>query len=319
MTVKAAVVGTGVMGSHHARVYGELGVLCGVMDKNEAQCSRVARQNQTEAHTSLDQLLDLNPDVVSIAVPTPAHVEIAERCMRAGAHVLVEKPIAGMLEDARRLISTAEETGRILGVGYIERYNPAFRALQKIVKADDLGEIISVNIKRVGGVPRSADNVIIDLMTHDFNLLMALFGQAPNRVSVSKRVTGGLVNSAQSLLTFGSASAVCEANWASPVKIRDLHVTGTEGYCEVNLILQQVTRYKSNIDENVVGLGFDDFVARYGIPEEQVVAVFKQEPLREELSVFLHSVETGDASNVIGGQDALRTLEVTLEAAGSEL
>jgi len=311
---QVAVVGLGVMGTHHARVYAEHAVLSAVCDIDSSRTAWMSAQYGVDGYSSIDSLLsDHSPLAVSIAVPTPLHAEIATKCLLAGVHIMLEKPICEGLEEARRLVELADGLDLVLAVGYIERFNPAFRALQALVDEGAFGEITSISIKRVGGTPRSADNVVLDLMTHDFNLLMALFGREPISVSTHSTEANGIINSAQVLLDFETASATCEANWISPVKIRRLEVTGTRGYCEVDMITQRVVRFGTNLADSVSG--FQDFVAQYGDPVQQSVAVFRQEPLKEELSEFVEAIHTGQLEDLVTGADALRTLKITLQAA----
>jgi len=125
---------------------------------------------------------------------------------------------------------------------------------------------------------------------------MALFGREPISVSTHSTEANGIINSAQVLLDFETASATCEANWISPVKIRRVEVTGTDEYCVVDMIRQEVSLL--------------------ALRERQPMIVPKQEPLKEELSAFVDAIRTGCRDGIVTGEDALRTLEVTLQAAG---
>jgi UDP-N-acetylglucosamine 3-dehydrogenase len=321
MSKRVAVIGLGVMGSHHARILNSLGVLSAVYDPDVSRASAKGQQYDVPNCTSLDVLLAMPLDAVCVAAPTPFHLDIGAQCLTAGLDVFMEKPLADTYISAGELVNVADISGKIFTVGYIERFNPAFRALQRLVKEEAFGEITSVNMKRVGGLPRSADNVILDLMTHDINLLMALFGTEPNAVYTHHNTVDKIVNSAQVLFSFGKAAATCEANWVSPIKVRRIEVTGTSGYCDVNLIQQRVTRYETyGMREGAQSFkdfaSFQDFVATYGEPRHQIVDQFHQEPLKDELEAFVHALETRDTSQLVSGQDALNTLKVTLQACG---
>lgn len=298
-----AVAGLGVMGMHHVRIFDELDSLYGVHDIDHNRINTALNIITTSVHQfeKLDDIIK-SPYVtaVSIALPTPFHADVAIKCLEAGKDVLVEKPITNNLVDAQRIIDVAKANDRILAVGYIERYNPAFVEIKRLIDAGKLGEITSINIRRVGGLPRSADNIIMDLMTHDFNLLMNIFGMEPTAIYKHTSSSNNIVNSAQVLLSFGSASATCESNWISPIKVREIHITGTGGYAKADLIKQEVTQYKS----------FD-----LASTHQQIeIQSFKGEPLKLELQAFLNAVSTRDTSKIVSGEDALRTLKVTLEA-----
>lgn len=316
-----AVIGLGNMGQHHARICSELGALSSVCDIRTELADSFGQRLGVPVFYNVDDLLATAPSVVSIVVPTQFHFETAVKCLEAGCHVFLEKPISDNIETAEAIVKLANETGKVFTVGYIERFNPAFRALEALVKDGAFGEITSVSIKRVGGIPRSADNVVLDLMTHDLNLLMALFGgRAPLSIHAHKRYWDGILDSAQVLLNFGKASAICEANWVSPIKIRQIHATGTKGYCEVDLIHQRVTRFKSGLFDKAA-TGYQSFIEKAGLPFNswsQDTSAFNREPLKEELAAFLEAVRTGRTDKIVTGEDALRTLEVTLEAVGEK-
>lgn len=293
--MKVAVVGAGVMGQHHIRVYRELGVLAAVCDVDKS------KQVGVPLYTDLTtMLLEIRPDAVSVAVPTPMHLQTARECLDAGCHLLVEKPLADNLSTAEDLVKLANESQKVLSVGYIERYNPAFRALESLVANGAFGEITSVNIKRVGGIPRSANNIILDLMTHDFNLLQNVFQRQPDSFHVHKR-QGNILDSAQVLLSYGNASATCEANWISPIKIRQLHMTGTRGYAELDLIKQELM---------FIPGAKSDFKS---VVSSRNIYSFQEEPLKAELQAFLSAIMTGDKSQIVTGEEGVATLKLTLQ------
>lgn len=314
--MRVAVIGVGSMGKNHARAYKELGVLCAVCDPNPDQSYKIGSLHRVQMYSSVKRLLEsCKPDAVSIAVPTEYHYDVAKLCLEAGVHVLCEKPLSDSLENAQKLVDLASQHNVVFAVGYIERFNPAFRALETLVANGEFGEITSVNIKRVGGVGRSAGNVVLDLMTHDFNLLLALFGFYPNKVCTHTRTKNGIVDSAQVLLSFGTASAICESNWISPVKVRQVHVTGTKGSCEVDMLKQTIKQFKSNTVADHHVKDFQEFIMQYGLPDSYTVSVFRKEPLKEELSLFMDAIEN-HSKDIITGPEALDTLKLTIEAAG---
>ncbi|MFN2284718.1 MAG: Gfo/Idh/MocA family protein, partial [Anaerolineae bacterium] len=132
--LKAAVIGVGAMGQHHARVYTEIAQtkLIGVADANPQTGQQIAAKYGVQAYTHYRELLEREkPDVVTVAVPTRYHREVAETAMLAGADVLVEKPIAATVEEAQTLIDHADALGRRLMVGHIVRFSPAIQALKE--------------------------------------------------------------------------------------------------------------------------------------------------------------------------------------------
>lgn len=295
--MKVSVIGLGSMGKNHVRVYKAMGVLSSVCDTDSILSQVTGEANEVEWFNSIDKLLETKPDAVSIVVPTPFHFGVALKCLQNGCHVLLEKPITTTAEEAQELIELAQEKNLIFTVGYLERYNPAFLYLQDLINENKLGSLTSVNIKRVGGTPRSADNIIVDLMTHDFNLLTALFSNSPSKIHVHFSGRNDIVDSAQVLLDFEYASATCESNWISPIKIRTIQVTGTMGYCEVDLMKQQVSNFTS---------------------DSVFTKSFNEEPLRNELLMFLSAVKTGNMGGLVTGDNALETLCITAKAIGEK-
>jgi predicted dehydrogenase len=128
--LRTAVIGVGHLGSSHARVYKKLDgcELTGIFDTDEIKASKIADGFKVKSFRSVDEVLD-NCDALSIATPTTSHYEIAIKAIKAGKHVLVEKPMTADVSDAEKLISAVEDKKVKLQVGHIERFNPALTAV----------------------------------------------------------------------------------------------------------------------------------------------------------------------------------------------
>lgn len=298
--MKMATIGLGVMGQNHVRTLSSLGVLAYVCDVDSTKLKETAERYNVIPCNSIGELLDKKPDAITVAVPTAYQLSVASKTLKAKIPTLAEKPIASNMADATEMISLAAENNTMLAVGYVERFNPAFQSLLKLVKENYFGDITSVNIKRVGGEPRSASNVVLDLMTHDIDLLTAIFGREPSKIYAHRHCNGGVINSAQVLFDFGDASATCESNWISPVKIREVYVTGNTGCVAVDMIRQELTEI-SGLTKNSKSLKVHNF---------------NLEPLKEEMSAFISDVKDGAISRSVSGEIAARTLRLTIEAAG---
>lgn len=172
--IKSAVIGVGYLGKFHAQKYAELpqSELVAVCDSNAEAASSVAGDLKTRAFNSINDLLS-EIDAVSIVVPTQLHHEIAKRCLQAGKHVLLEKPMTTTLEEANELISLAKDNNCVLQIGHLERFNPAILALE-----NTLSEPLFIESHRVAPFnPRGADvNVILDLMIHDIDIILDIVG-----------------------------------------------------------------------------------------------------------------------------------------------
>jgi predicted dehydrogenase len=166
------VIGAGYFGSHHARKYAALdrADLVAVCDVSEANAKRLSQEVDCEAVTDFRNLIG-RVDAVSIATPTAAHFDVASEFMKAGVHVLVEKPLCSSLEQADRLIELAKEYEVTLQVGHLERFNPAVSALEGQVKRPGYIECQRISPFRGRGTDV---NVVLDMMIHDIDLVLSL-------------------------------------------------------------------------------------------------------------------------------------------------
>lgn len=293
--MKTVVIGLGIMGQHHARILNELGCLYGVYDTNPIQRDRLAKQYNCHAYSYLkDLLLDKSFNSVSIAVPTPCHKEIAIECLSADLHILLEKPITESIETANEILQAINKTNKVFAVGYIERCNPAVIALTSLIESNFFGEITSINMKRVGGEPRSANNIILDLMTHDIDLLLFLLKKPPQHIYTTKLIHNNIIDSAQILFDFNGISVTCEANWIAPIKMRKIEITGTKGFASIDLINQTITEITKIQETSHKYFG---------------------ESLKNEFMIFQNAVDNNIYSNhLVSCQDAISTLKITLQA-----
>ncbi len=304
-TVRTGVVGAGSMGENHARVYSELRTvdLVGVTDRDREVAGRVAAEYGTDA-VSLEALLE-RADAVTVAVPTHAHAEVVSRCLEAGVDVLVEKPIAGSVEEGRALAERAREYGRVLQVGHIERFNPAVRMLEELV--EDL-EIISVEAERLGPpINRDAlGNVVFDLMIHDVDVVGALLDRKPTSISAIGAADGRY---ATATMEYDDIVATLTASRVTQKKVRKLTVTARECLVEVDYLEQSVLIHRDSYPEYLT----DDGQNRYR--HESVVErprIATSEPLRCELESFVEAVRTGTEPEVTA-EDGIAALETVQE------
>lgn len=179
--LKVAVVGIGVMGYNHARIYNELQKdgnveLVGLSDMNKDRLNEVSEEFGVKAFSNYMDLLEEDLDAVSIVVPTFLHKEVALPFIKKGISVLIEKPIADTIENANEIIAEAEKNNVILSVGHVERFNPAVLKLKEHVEKGNLGDIVTMTAKRVGPMTtRIADaGVILDLAVHDIDVMAFL-------------------------------------------------------------------------------------------------------------------------------------------------
>jgi len=316
--LKVAVIGVGSMGSHHARVYSELSQaeLVAVADTNQANVEKVARRWGARAYLDYRQMLERERlDVVSVAVPITLHEEVAIAALGAGAHVLVEKPIAATVEAGQRVIDCARTSRRHLMVGHIVRFNPAMQELKKKLAQGMLGRIFQINCRRIGPFPNRVQEagVVIDLAPHDIDIMRFVTGMNPVRAyaETEQRLHTAHEDLLLGLLRFpDSISGSLEINWLTPTKVREVSVLGEQGMFKVDDLTQDLYFY-----ENAQASGniWSALRTLKGVGEGSMTkfAFARFEPLKAELQAFLESIEN-DAPPPVSGEDSLVALRVAL-------
>ncbi len=316
--IKVAVIGVGSMGRNHARVYSELPdvKLVGVADSNAAAAVAVGRSFSTAAYSDFRELLEKEqPEAVSIAVPTALHEEVAAAVLKAGAHVLIEKPIAATVDEGRRLIELARSLNRKLMVGHIVRFNPAIQALKAKLEAGELGRIFQVFCRRAGPFPaRIRDvGVVVDLAPHDVDIMRFLTGLDPERVyaETEQRIHTDHEDLIFGLLRFPEGvTGALEINWLTPTKLREVLVLGERGMFRVDDLTQDLYFYENT---QATGLGWPQLSNLKGVSEGSMTryALQRFEPLKAELQGFLKAVQE-DGPVPVSGEDGLAALRLAL-------
>ncbi|HEY6903819.1 MAG TPA: Gfo/Idh/MocA family oxidoreductase, partial [Candidatus Acidoferrales bacterium] len=297
-TNRVAVVGAGEFGRNHVRVWRELeGIeLAGIVDTNGERARQVAAEFDTDVIRDLDALAAAGIDAVSVAVPTKEHARVGCHLLDAGIDVLVEKPMASSLEEAGRLIASAQRSGRILQIGHVERFNPAVAAAQKIVSRPMFFEVHRLGIF----TPRSLDiDVVYDVMIHDLDILLALV-DAPvvDLKAVGIPVITDKVDIAHARIEFQTgAVANVTASRVSTERVRKMRFFQEHEYISLDFARQDALRIRVQAGSPQPGIGFEKLAAT---PEE---------PLRAELRAFLDSVRTRKPP-VVDGAAGRRNLEL---------
>ncbi|HKB18770.1 MAG TPA: Gfo/Idh/MocA family oxidoreductase [Candidatus Dormibacteraeota bacterium] len=312
---RVGLVGAGSMGRNHLRVLADLegARLVAVCDRDPAILEAVARKHQVTTYTSWKEMFGREKlDAAVVAVPTQFHLQVARDALASGVHVLVEKPIAANLKEGRELIAAAAAARRMLAVGHIERFNPAVRELKRRLEAGELGRVFQLHSMRNGPfAPRVRDiGVVIDLATHDLDVMYQLAGSQVQRVyaETEQRIHTEHEDLLNALLKFeNGAIGVLQANWLTPTKIRQLSVLGEKGLFVANYLTQELT-YFQNAD---VELKVDAQGNVTGVSEGEMVRhpVAQAEPLRLELKSFLEAVSAGRPPEV-DGKAGLRALQL---------
>jgi predicted dehydrogenase len=276
--VRVAVVGVGDFGRNHARVYRRLeGVeFVGVVDRDSERARSVADEFGTAVLPDLDSLAG-RVDAVSLAVPTIEHARIGCLLLSRGIDVLVEKPIAASVAEADELIDAALQYARVLQIGHLERFNPAFIAALPIIK-----EPLYFEVHRLGVFsPRSLDiDVVYDVMIHDLDILLALANSPVESIhSLGIPVITDKVDIAHARLEFASgAVANLTASRVSTERVRKLRFFQHHEYISLDYARQDALRIR----------------VRKPVPEPQFdfepIPTRHEEPLEAELRSFVDAV-----------------------------
>ncbi len=237
---RIAVVGAGAFGRNHLRILAGSphADLVAAVDTNAEIAQQAAAEFQAQALTDYRQLAGVC-DAAVIATPTSAHEEVATFLMDQGIDVLIEKPIAPSVEAAERLSAKAAATGRILQVGHLERFNPAVRALEKLATLPLFFEVHRLSLFS----PRSLDvDVVLDLMIHDLEIVLALTGTEPEEVRASGiSILSKKVDIANVRLAFpGGVIANLTASRVSVERVRKLRLFQPNQYISIDYGKQEL-------------------------------------------------------------------------------
>jgi len=302
-----AVVGTGFWGRNHARVFKELAEtdLLAICDMDAERAKNVAGQFGVRSYTSTERMLkDKNIEAVSVCTWSTSLAKETLKALKAGKHVLVEKPMAANVKQAETLLKTAEKEGLHLTVGFLMRFIPGLQRIRNAVEEKILGEPVCATAKRVGQWPERIGDVgvVKDTAIHDLDVMRYIFSEDPVAVYAK---TGSITHRkfedyAQIMLAFkGGKSAFIESNWLTPYKTRIFMITGSEAIMKLDYITQELTI------EN----------ARETVQPRYIM----QEPLKLELRHFAKCINEKEKPIVTGedGLKALRIAEASLKSSAT--
>ncbi len=301
--LKCAVIGTGYLGKFHAEKYATHPdcELVAIVDIDPATAKEIAQKYNAKAITDYKTILS-QVDAVSIVVPTCLHHQVSKDFLRAGVHVLVEKPITITVEEADELISIAREKKLILQVGHLERFNPAILGLDK----NDSKPLFIESHRLSPFNPRANDvSVVLDLMIHDIDIILALVDSEVERIDASGTavLTQG-TDIANARLTFKNG---CVANvTASRISMkveRKMRMFRPCSYISVDFQNKILTKHRTGDKEMFPG-----------IPEiETEESIFEGgDALLEEIKHFISCIQTGK-NPLVSGEAGKRALETAIK------
>jgi predicted dehydrogenase len=328
--VKVAVLGTGSLGQHHARIYAELAAagqveLTGIYDAHPETARKIAEKHKLRVFNSVAEAAAAS-DALNIATPTVTHFELAKQLLTQGKHVLVEKPMTDDTEEAGELVRLARENNCVLQVGHVERFNPVFTYL---VSAAPEPRFIETH--RLSPYPaRSTDiGVVLDLMIHDLDIVLAFVKSPVTSVdAVGIPVLSKSEDIANARLRFANG---CVANLTvsrvSPDRMRKIRVFSggtTPSYISLDYRTQEGFIYRMAKDGEHESSALAKLLALAGshatIVSEfagkkivrEPVPIAKDEPLKLELQSFVNCVRE-KLTPVVSGESAKLALELAFE------
>ena len=308
--LKIGVIGVGNMGQHHTRVLSLLKdvELIGVADVNVERGLDIASKYRVRFFESYLEMLPY-VEAVCIAAPTRLHYQVGLDCLNAGVHVLIEKPIAASIGEAESLVNAAAETNCILQVGHIERFNPAFLELSKVLKTEDL---LALEAHRMSPYSDRANDVsvVLDLMIHDLDLMLELAGSPVTKLSA----TGSRVSPQSRYLDYVTATlnfangivATVTASKVTHRKIRRIAAHCKQSLTEADFLNNEILIHRQTTANCTTDYG-QILYRQDGLIEQ--VYTSNIEPLHAELEHFVSCVRGGNQPSV-GGEQALKALRL---------
>ena len=301
--LRTAVIGVGYLGKFHAQKFAEIpgADLVAVVDVDVEARERVAKELGVDAIGDYRRLIGA-VDAVSVAVPTPAHFEIARAFLDSGTHVLVEKPITETVEQAARLIEIARQRSAVLQVGHLERFNPAVRALKPLLHNPRFVESVRIAPYNVRGTDV---DVVLDLMIHDIDLIQFIAGSPIERLeAVGAAVITDKPDVANARIRFESGCIANVTASRTSLKVeRKIRIFQDACYFSADLHQKAVSVYRKsdtmngplNLPISIEQLECDD-----------------DDALRLEIEAFLSAARDG-ASPMVTGEDGKQALETAMD------
>jgi predicted dehydrogenase len=305
-TIRIGVIGIGHMGQHHTRVLSRLKSveLVGVSDVSVERGLETASQYRTRYFEDYNELLK-HVDAVCVAVPTRLHHMVGMAALKSGVHVLIEKPIAATITEAEALVNAAADSGCILQVGHIERFNPVFQSLSTVLKTE---KVIALEAHRMSPYCDRANDVsvVLDLMIHDIDLMLELTGSNVVRLTASgNHTSSGQLDYVTATLGFANGvTATLTASKVTHRKIRKIAAHCQRSLTEADFLNHEVLVHRHRVIPDAYS---QPLYRQDGIVER--VATGTMEPLQAELEHFVGCVLAGMPPS-IGGEQALKALRL---------
>lgn len=323
--INVAVIGVGYLGQHHARIYSELDnvKLIGVVDVDTKRAKEIARKYGCDWYDDYREMLD-RVDALSIVTPTTMHYKIAMDCIKAGKDILIEKPITTTVEEANRLIDAAEKAGITIQVGHLERFNPVFSEVCRLIDNP-----LFIEAERMSPfLGRGIDvDITLDLMIHDIDIILAIVNKSSTIKDIKATGANVLTDNidiAMAWIEFDSGvQALMKSSRISSEKSRKLKIFQKDAYLLVDYQNMEIKRFYRKepgapFQQNLsrVSRGVQDNGQGEGDKNNEImheiINVEKKEPLKEELKSFIKCVESKSCP-LVSAVDGRNALEIALQ------
>lgn len=311
---RVGVIGVGHLGQHHVKHYKTISSaeLVGVYDIDTDRSGEIASAYNTQSYHSLNGLLN-DCDAVSIVTPTVFHADVAEKCIRAGKHVFIEKPITKTAEEADRLIELAAEQEALIQVGHIERLNPALLALKNYSLNPKYIEVqrLAPYTARGTDVP-----VVLDLMIHDIDIILALVNSPVKSIHASGvSIMTDSVDIANARIRFqnGTVASMTSSRVAKD-KVRKTKIFQKDMYVTIDFLLGLTEVYQVMSDKNpkaILTAPLDSKNNHREIAYEKPPVV-PADAMRLELTNFIASIQ-GKETPIVDGNAGREALDIAVQ------
>ncbi len=307
--VACGVIGVGGLGQHHVRIYKTLesADLVGIFDVNARRMHEIGERFSVRCFNRLESLLD-NVEALSVAIPTSKHYEVGKLILKAGKHLLIEKPITSTVEEGEELVHLAAKKGVILYVGHSERFSAPMRTARRWIRNPRFIEALRLAAFGRRGTDVS---VIHDLMIHDIDLVLSIVSSEVSSVeAVGVPVFTSSVDIANARLCFGNGTiASLTASRVSLDRLRKVRFFQPDAYISVDLLGKSVKIHRKKDNASSLLNNQVDEWRMQDLIEELNPSVDDEEPLMLEINDFLLSV-LGEKKPEVTGEDGVKALRV---------
>jgi predicted dehydrogenase len=319
--IRVGVIGCGYWGPKLARNYHEMREteLAWVADYRPDRLAPLQElYPEVRATGNYRDILASNVDAVVIATPVRTHHSLAMESLLAGKHVLVEKPLAATVAQAKEIAETADQLGLAAMVGHTFQHNSAVNAVRDLIACGELGEVFYINTTRVNlGLLQPDVNVMWDLAPHDISMLIHILGLLPVQVSAQGEVYVNKLSRLHEVVYMtlhfpGGVLANIRVSWLDPVKMRRVTVIGSKKMLVYDDVADnKVILYDKGVDVPPYSITAEEFRMSYRHGPETVIPLNWTEPLRAECESFVNWIRTGQrsCSDAWAGVQVIKVLE----------